>query len=839
MAGIKDLKMKPKLLSTYLLAGLIPLGIIAVLSLQKATDGMMRLSFNQLESVQSIKKSQVGTFFGERIGDVQVLADNPYTKMAIAELDQANEAAKARGLSGSGLFQDPDYKRTYELYNPTFKYYMETYGYYDVFLICPNEGDVFYTVTQEADFGTVLSRENTHLAKLWKEAIRTGQPVLSDMEPYSPSAGAPAMFVACPIVDNGETIGVLVLQISNDAINAIMQERSGMGQTGETYLVGSDKLMRSDSFLDPSGHSVAASFKGTVQANGVDTEAATNALAGQSDSKVITDYNGNPVLSAYSPMDLPGGIRWAILAEIDLAEVEAPIAAIRNSIIWIGVVIAVVVGLLAFWLAIGIANPIAKLTGLAQQFAKGDLNQSVAIEQGDEVGQLAGAFREMGDALRVKADAAEQIAQGNLSLDLEAASQEDTLGHAMINMVDSLKKMNSEIVGLVDAAVAGKLDTRGDADQFQGDYAEIIQGVNNTLNAVIEPINEAATVLDKVANRDMTARVVGDYQGDHANIKNSLNTAVQNLDEGLVQVGAASDQVTSAASQISGGSQALAQGASEQASSLEEVSSSLEEMASMTKQNAESSNQAKSLSQTARESADNGTEAMERMTQSINSIKGSSDETAKIVKTIDEIAFQTNLLALNAAVEAARAGEAGKGFAVVAEEVRNLAQRSAEAAKSTADLIEESVNNAENGVKVTEEVAQILSEIAEGSRKVNDLVGEIAAASEEQSQGIEQVNTGVTQMNQVTQQNAANAEESASAAEECPERQRDAGRTGLPSLTGPTFLCSSPSILQVINNLVVGVKLVPFIHRVTPPVAEGREEEHLVLQILPRVAASP
>ena len=225
-------------------------------------------------------------------------------------------------------------------------------------------------------------------------------------------------------------------------------------------------------------------------------------------------------------------------------------------------------------------------------------------------------------------------------------------------------------------------------------------------------------------------------------------------------------QVTSASGQVSSASQSLAQGASEQASSLEETSSSLEEMASMTRQNADNANQANSVAKQASDLAATGVASMKKMTEAIHKIRNGAAATAKIIKTIDEIAFQTNLLALNAAVEAARAGEAGKGFAVVAEEVRNLARRSAEAAKTTADLIEGSQKNAEAGVAVTDEVAKNLGSIKENADKVAILIAEIAAASKEQSQGIDQVNTAVSEMDKVVQQNAANAEESASASEE-------------------------------------------------------------------------
>jgi len=329
-----------------------------------------------------------------------------------------------------------------------------------------------------------------------------------------------------------------------------------------------------------------------------------------------------------------------------------------------------------------------------------------------------------------------------------------------------MKGLLAETNDLIAAAQDGKLDERGDADKFPGGWGELVAGVNKLMEAVVEPLNEAAKILAAMAEKDCTQRVKGNYKGQFADLKDNINNTAVAVDEALKQVGEAVEQVTAASGQISSASQSLAEGATEQAAGLEETSSSLEEMASMTKQNADNAQQANTLSDEAKKFADNGTEAMENMRNAINEIQKSSDETAKIIKVIDEIAFQTNLLALNAAVEAARAGEAGKGFAVVAEEVRNLAMRSAEAAKNTTTMIDESVKNSKNGVDIAAEVGKTLEEIVASIGKTSDLVGEIAAASQEQAQGIDQVNTAVAQMDKVTQQNAANAEESASASEE-------------------------------------------------------------------------
>jgi len=232
------------------------------------------------------------------------------------------------------------------------------------------------------------------------------------------------------------------------------------------------------------------------------------------------------------------------------------------------------------------------------------------------------------------------------------------------------------------------------------------------------------------------------------------------------QLGEAAQQVSSAASQVASSSQSLAEGASEQAAALEETSSSLEEMSSMTKQNAGNASQADALMKQANAVVKKANDSMEHLTRSMKDITAASEETSKIIKTIDEIAFQTNLLALNAAVEAARAGEAGAGFAVVAEEVRNLAMRAAEAAKNTSGLIEGTVKKVREGSELVGKTSEAFNEVAVSASKVGELVGEISAASSEQSQGIDQINKAVSEMDKVTQQTAANAEESASASEQ-------------------------------------------------------------------------
>jgi methyl-accepting chemotaxis protein len=246
-------------------------------------------------------------------------------------------------------------------------------------------------------------------------------------------------------------------------------------------------------------------------------------------------------------------------------------------------------------------------------------------------------------------------------------------------------------------------------------------------------------------------------------LNRSIGGPLNRVSSGLAE---GAERTASASSQVSSASQSLAEGASEQAAGLEETSSSLEEMSSMTKQSADNAHQAKIMVGEAQQVVEDVSRHMEQMAQAIGEVTKTSEETGKIIKTIDEIAFQTNLLALNAAVEAARAGEAGAGFAVVAGEVRNLAMRAAEAAKNTSSLIENTIKSVKRGNELTSATQGAFRKNMEITGKVGKLVDEIAAAAQEQAQGVGQVNKAIAEMDKVTQQNAASAEETASAAEE-------------------------------------------------------------------------
>lgn len=386
-----------------------------------------------------------------------------------------------------------------------------------------------------------------------------------------------------------------------------------------------------------------------------------------------------------------------------------------------------------------------------------------------------------------------------------------TITNSLSLVRNSFNELYAQTTKLTEEAKMGNLSYRADSGSLKGAYVKIVEGINETLDQVIKPIEEASEVLKEIGDGNLKAEVKGEYPGDYAVIKDSVNNTaaslreiiedvelkldeisrgnlkisidkdyqgdfravsdslrliVESLNDILRKIETASEQVASGSKQVSDSSMALSQGASLQAASIEEITAAVAEMAGRTKENAENAGKASKATMSAKVNAEDGKKYMVEMLKAMEEISSSSDNIGKIIKVIDDIAFQTNMLALNAAIEAARAGQYGKGFAVVAEEVRNLAARSAQAAKDTTVLINESIEKSENGRRQADDASKALFRIAEQVDAVTSLMAEIASASNEQATGIAQVDQAIGEVSKVTQTNTATSEESAAASEE-------------------------------------------------------------------------
>ena len=374
----------------------------------------------------------------------------------------------------------------------------------------------------------------------------------------------------------------------------------------------------------------------------------------------------------------------------------------------------------------------------------------------------------LSDASRLPAKAEMKVA--DVEFEVNATMITGPNGEYMGNMVEwrditEQKDAERQIQGMIEGAVAGQLDNRIEVSHYAGFLKGLGQGINDLMDAVVEPVQETKRIISALADGDLTQSMDGEFQGEFAELRDAVNATMIKLMDMVTEIGTASGTIASAANEISQGTADLSQRSEEQASSLEETASAMEELTGTVRQNADNAREANQLASSARDEATKGGEVVGKAISAMAEINSSSKKIADIIGVIDEIAFQTNLLALNAAVEAARAGEQGRGFAVVAAEVRNLAQRSASAAKEIKTLINESVEKVTEGSKLVDQSGATLDEIVGSVKKVSDIIAEIASASQEQASGIDQINKAVTQMDEMTQQNAALVEEAAASSE--------------------------------------------------------------------------
>lgn len=654
------------------------------------------------------------------------------------------------------------YDKVHQKYHPTFKHFLERFGFYDVFLVEPTEGRVVYSVFKELDFATSLLSgpyAQTGLAQAFREALKlknVNDYALTDFQQYLPSYDAPASFIASPLEDrSGTVIGVLIFQLPLDRITAVMSDRAGLGETGETYLLGEDGLLRSDTHKNAAIYNVTNAFR-KPESTRIDTAAFRAAASDKPGTLIEDNYEGKRVLSAYAPVKF-GPLNWRLITDIEESEALATLSTIQWTMGIASALFTALIGGIALFFGATVTRPILALKGTMEEVARtGNFKLRAHFQSNDEIGEMGTAFHgllgNLESAIGEANSTVGAVAKGRFSErmngqfkgDLEllkqgvngsAQSVERTmnaLGQVMdaLQQGDFAKRMSNDVEGefrdRVDRAMAS---TEGALKEVASTMAEVAQGrldarvngvlkgqlkvmqtdINNSLEAISSVFQDMSRVLTAMGDGDFTRQIDEDYLGAFGDMKQGINTTVEKLGELIGDIKRVVSDVSDSTEAVADGNSELKARTEKQAAAIEETAATMEEMTSAIEKSAESSNTIMQIAGSAREAGEHARLTVKGAVKAIGTIETSSQSMSDIIGVIDEIAFQTNLLALNASVEAARAGEQGRGFAVVANEVRNLAQRSASAAKEIADLIKRSVN----------EVSMALNEQSSGVRQVS------------------------------------------------------------------------------------------------------------------------
>lgn len=627
------------------------------------------------------------------------------------------------------------YMNAHKKYHKTFDNFLSSFGLYDIFMVDLN-GNLIYTDFKEKDFATNLKNgvySNSGIARVFNKALtkKTNEIAFDDFTPYEPSYNSAASFIATPIFIEGIKKGVLIFQMPVDRINEIMSfygkyKEAGLGESGESYLVGQDYKMRNNSrFVKDINNPVVQKLGSTIGVWEVKTDSTKEVVnnRNQKGKWIIDDYRGVSVLSVYSTIDLYGETKWAIIAEKDKEEALKSAVALRNIIAAVAIVI-LLLSILVFIYFINklVAKPLDKLNdGILNLLNTHDTSSRVDIKANDEIGIIATNFNQYLDSI-------------------EEGIKED-------------QKVIENVSRVVKEVSQGSLSRRVTARTSNTTVQQLVDELNSMMINLQKIINHSLDTLKSYQNHDYRVKTSISCMGEICELMQGIDDLGSSISDMLVENTKNGHVLDSSAQNLLGNIDSLNKESIDASTNLEETAAALEEINNSINENtnniikmSKSSAELTNSSNEGEKLAIKTTVAMDDINKQVNNIKDA-------ISVVDQIAFQTNILSLNAAVEAATAGEAGKGFSVVAQEVRNLANRSAEAAREIKELVENATSKANDGKSIADEMIKGYKGLNKSISENKNLIEDIETSSKEQATAIKQVNDALNSLDQQTQRN--------------------------------------------------------------------------------------
>ncbi|QTA92615.1 methyl-accepting chemotaxis protein [Desulfonema magnum] len=703
-----NLNLKFKLLIFALLLSLVPIIVVTYLLNSSSAEAITEGFKNRVQAIRDSRVAHISDWFEQMGTEARYLAGTRRVADAaqkLAPLFRELGETGARAAIGD-IYSESPFHKAYREAEPTFKQFAENYGLHDIHLI-DNDGNILLTAARRADIFTNLTSgpySNSNLAKLFQKVKRAPAAYveLGLFEFYQPANNV-EVFIASPILAGGTHVGILAFQLPYEEMNKILQERQGLGETGESYMVNlGDLLMRSDSRF---------SSQSTILKQKVDTEPVRRAARGETGIIIAKDYRGVEVICAYQPFEILG-IKEAILTSIDLEEAMIPVAEMERTAFFIAIMTIVLVVVLALFMANLLAGPITRIAVMINKIAtERDFTLEIPIEYEDEIGNMAAEvnalMRVLNNAFVMVDDSARKIDENASEVFQRASANRERAENQEKEVIESEKilKAMGATAGEVQKASYAQRDAANLSSQHIGEFVEALDKVEDASKG---QANEVAVATDRVVAMGETGAIVVATAGKQG--------------EAVAKVTAAVDEFARA----------------------------VEEMTQIAVRSTEHGRQVL-------EAANEGTLSVNATVEGMRAIAESSDQISEIISVITEIAEQTNLLALNAAIEAARAGAHGKGFAVVADEVGKLAQRSSEAAKEITQLIKDSATRVTEGTNLTDQSAFALQKIAQGGEVNMQAIEEISRTSDILTKGTRNIHSMMQELNTLAQEIASHA----------------------------------------------------------------------------------